>query len=374
MGGIYIHIPFCKQACYYCNFHFSTNLGNTAAMSAALCKDIILRQNYLLQREVGSIYFGGGTPSVLSIPELSAIMDTLRTTFVILPGAEITLECNPDDISADFLTALKSLGINRLSLGVQSFFEEDLKYMHRAHNAADAIESIQTIRACGFENFTIDLIYGSETTSDAMWAKNVEMVRELNIPHVSAYCMTIEEKTVFGTWLKQNKIKPVDEEKSTRQYAYLMDAMEEAGYHHYEISNFSKPGLEAVHNSNYWRGVPYLGIGPSAHSYNGKQRSWVQSNNAHYLKAIDEGFVPIESEQLSDTDQYNEYVMTRLRTSWGIDMAYLRSVFGEAAAAHFEEQSRSENIAPFLDREGSVWTLNRQGKFLADRIAASFFQ
>ena len=373
MAGIYVHIPFCKQACYYCNFHFSTQLGNRDQMVAAICKDIHLRHNYLEERNLATIYFGGGTPSLLSIPQLDQLISAIYRHFTPEKGAEITIECNPDDIQMDYLKGLQQLGINRISLGVQSFFDEDLQFMHRAHDAKLGISSLRLIREAGFDNVTVDLIYGSPTTSDEMWEKNLDMVIDAGIPHVSAYCMTIEENTVFGRWHKHRKMEAIDEEKASRQFYHMLSVLQQAGYRQYEISNFSQPGFEAVHNSNYWKGVPYLGLGPAAHSYNGVERSWCIANNALYMKAIEAEAPVIEKEVLSESDQLNEMIMTRLRTSWGLDKAEVENRFGKDLLKEFESNLRDPWILDHLDIEASLIRLNQKGKIMADRIAAGLF-
>jgi oxygen-independent coproporphyrinogen-3 oxidase len=373
MAGIYVHIPFCKQACYYCNFHFSTQLDNRDQMVAAICKDIQLRHNYLEERKLDSLYFGGGTPSLLSIGQLAQIMDALKRYFTIGHNAEITLECNPDDIDSSYLEGLKELGVNRLSLGVQSFFDTDLVFMHRAHNAKHALKSLDLIRHAGFQNVTLDLIYAAPTTTDEMWLHNLQKVVEAGVPHLSAYCLTIEENTVFGRWHKHQKMQAIDEERASSQFYVMVDMLAHAGYEQYEISNFAKPGYEAVHNGNYWKGKPYLGIGPAAHSYNGIERSWNVANNAKYLKAMANDDPAIETEVLSSADQCNEMIMTRLRTSWGLDMQTLEEKFGARLAEEVYAGLRDPWLADHVDIEGAVVRLNRRGKIMADRIAAYLF-
>ena len=373
MAGIYVHIPFCKQACYYCNFHFSTQLNNREAMVEAICKDIDLRHNYLSDRKLDTLYFGGGTPSLLSRSMLTTIFDRIYTHFEVVEGAEITFECNPDDISPDYLNDLSALGVNRLSLGIQSFFDADLQFMHRAHNGLDALESLQLIKNAGFNNYSLDLIYGSPTTTDEMWHYNVQRLVDAGVPHISAYCLTIEDNTVFGRWHKQKRMEAIDDEKASRQFYYLLDTLENAGYHAYEISNFAKPGFEAVHNSNYWRGVPYLGVGPSAHSYNGTQRNWCVANNSRYLKSIGEGIVDVQNEVLTIADLCNEMIMTRLRTSSGLDLEELTGRFGEDYTKVIMQGLETVEMKEHLIREGKRVKLSRSGKMMADRLAASLF-
>lgn len=373
MAGIYVHIPFCKQACYYCNFHFSTQLSNREAMVAAICKDIDLRHHYLTERRLSTLYFGGGTPSLLDKSLLTQIFQHIHTHFEIEDGAEVTFECNPDDINAAYLDELRQLGINRLSLGVQSFFDADLQFMHRAHKGANALESLKLIKSAGFDNYSLDLIYGSPTTTDEMWQYNVQSLIEAGVPHISAYCLTIEDQTVFGRWYKQKRLEAIDDEQASRQFYYLLDALEKAGYHAYEISNFAKPGYEAVHNSNYWSGKAYLGVGPSAHSYNGRERQWTVANNARYMKSVEEGCVEVQNELLTQADRCNEMIMTRLRTSRGLDLTELALQFGEAYAQEVEQGLQTQEMTDHTQREGNRVWLNRSGKMMADRLAASLF-
>lgn len=342
-------------------------------MVAAICKDIQLRHNYLEERKLDSLYFGGGTPSLLSIGQLAQIMDALKRYFTIGHNAEITLECNPDDIDSSYLEGLKELGVNRLSLGVQSFFDTDLVFMHRAHNAKHALKSLDLIRHAGFQNVTLDLIYAAPTTTDEMWLHNLQKVVEAGVPHLSAYCLTIEENTVFGRWHKHQKMQAIDEERASSQFYVMVDMLAHAGYEQYEISNFAKPGYEAVHNGNYWKGKPYLGIGPAAHSYNGIERSWNVANNAKYMKAMANDDPAIETEVLSSADQCNEMIMTRLRTSWGLDMQTLEEKFGARLAEEVYAGLRDPWLADHVDIEGAVVRLNRRGKIMADRIAAYLF-
>ncbi len=380
MSGIYIHIPFCKKACHYCNFHFSTNVSRQDQMVAAICKDIALRHNYLDGDEIESVYFGGGTPSLLTKANLTSIFHTLANHFKISSNAEITLECNPDDLSIQYLETLKTCGINRLSIGIQSFFEDDLVFMNRAHSAAEAEAAIGLSKEMGFDNITIDLIYGSPTTTMERWQSNVQKALAYGIPHISAYCLTIEEKTVFDHWVKTDKMKAPEDSMANDQFEYLIDTLTQNGYDHYEISNFGKPHKYAVHNSNYWRGKKYLGIGPSAHSYNGLERSWCIANNALYISALDTGASYIEKEDLSQTDKYNEYIMIGLRTMWGIDPGFIKENFGPTFYSHLLSSLKSEwlqdkVIVEINESAGSQSkvTLSRQGKFFADRIAAELF-
>jgi oxygen-independent coproporphyrinogen-3 oxidase len=376
MPGIYLHIPFCKQACHYCNFHFSTSLRQKGAMVEAIVHELEGQKDYLQGVPLSSIYFGGGTPSLLDAAELEQIFSKIYQLHSVQTDAEITLEANPDDLSLEKLQALRNSPVNRLSIGIQSFAEEDLRFMNRAHNAHEARTCIENALATGFDNLTLDLIYGTPTTSHEQWAKNLDTIFQYPIPHLSAYCLTVEPKTALDHFVRQGKASPVDEEHANAQFLYLMEATQAQGYEHYEISNFAKPGHYARHNSSYWLGEPYLGIGPSAHSFNGQSRQWNVANNAKYLKILNEGDSArladtglFELETLSPATRYNEYVMTGLRTIWGCDLQKIAPVF---------QPYFLENVQPFIDK-GQVLVQNHQyrlsasGKFMADYIAAQLF-
>ncbi|MCB0578171.1 MAG: radical SAM family heme chaperone HemW [Phaeodactylibacter sp.] len=377
MPGIYLHIPFCKQACHYCNFHFSTSLKYKAEMVEAMLRELRLRQDYLVDKELDSIYFGGGTPSLLTEGELMRFFEEIGKCFTLRPDAEITLEANPDDLTKEKIAALGRTPVNRLSIGIQSFFEEDLRFFNRAHNAREARACLEEALAAGFGNLTVDLIYGSPTTSDAHWEENMRIAFGYEIPHVSCYALTVEERTALFHFIKKGQAPPVEEEQAARQFDLLVAAMRGHGYIQYEISNFALPGHFAVHNASYWKGEPYLGLGPSAHSYNGESRQWNVANNASYLRAMHGppgGPLPafFEIEHLTPADRYNEYVMTGLRTIWGVGLDRLREM-GEGYERHF-----LECIRPFIEngqaeRAGEVFRLTDAGKFLADGIAAAAF-
>jgi len=372
MSGIYIHIPFCKKACHYCNFHFSTSLKLKEEMVAAICKEIAIRRDYLVDRDLKSIYFGGGTPSLLQEEDLASIFETLAKHFNWSTSAEITLEANPDDINPEKLLIFKKMGINRLSIGVQSFFDEDLLWMNRAHQATEALKSIKMAQDAGFSNITIDLIYGSPVTKMEMWESNIQQALRLEIPHISSYCLTVEEKTALFHQVKTGKTLAPDPEKSNDQFAMLMHTLTNAGYDHYEISNFGKPGHHAVHNTNYWKGAHYLGLGPSAHSYNGTSRSWNVAHNKKYIDALGTDVLPLETETLSDATRYNEYIMTGLRTMWGVGQADIRS-FGELYLNYFETMIQPEIVSGLVKTDNERYYLTREGKFFADRIAMDLF-
>ncbi len=372
MPGIYVHVPFCKRACHYCNFHFSTSMKLKEEMVRALCTELELRKDFLADQTVESIYFGGGTPSILTGDELGQILETIDRNYTVGPSPEITLEANPDDLTADKLKWLQRLNINRLSIGVQSFHDQDLKWMNRVHSADDAVRGIQLANDAGFENISIDLIYGLPTTTRAMWESNVEKAVALGIPHLSCYCLTVEPKTALAHFVKTGKVKIPDDEMVVEQFIFVMDYLERCGFQHYEISNFAKPGMHSKHNTSYWLGEKYLGIGPSAHSYDGERRYWNVSNNAQYVKAIGQGVLPNQSERLEPKDRYNEYVMTSLRTSWGCDLNKVRQLGDQ-----FYEYLIT-NVWPFVDRglvKSSLdrLTLTRKGKLLADYIEAELF-
>jgi len=373
LAGIYLHIPFCKQACHYCNFHFTTSLRHKDALVEALQKEIALRQAYLGERPVETIYFGGGTPSLLTEAETAALLNTLRTRFRVSDDAEITFETNPDDINPARLKSWKALGINRLSIGVQSFFEEELRWMNRAHSAAHARTCIEDSLAAGFDNFSIDLIYGSPLLSDERWQANVETAIGYGIPHLSCYALTVEERTPLHKQIGRKEKPDVDNEQQARQFLLLMHWLRHAGYEHYEVSNFARPGKRSRHNSSYWQARPYLGIGPSAHSFNGTCRSWNIANNSVYIREIGNGHLPEEREELTREQRLNEYLMIALRTMEGID---LHQVQAQATVGETENIRRRLNV--FL-REGLIrettngFALTNDGMLRADGLAAELF-
>jgi oxygen-independent coproporphyrinogen III oxidase len=374
MAGIYLHIPFCKQACHYCNFHFSTSLKGKNDFVAALLKEMTLRKDYIGGEQVETIYFGGGTPSLLEVPELSVIMESLARTFIIDPAAEITLEANPDDMNAARLRSWRTAGINRLSIGVQSFFGEDLQWMNRAHDAAQALEAVHTAQDQGFHNISIDLIYGGPTLPDDRWKYNVETAIGLGIPHLSCYALTVEPRTALDKMIRQHRKAEVDPEDQARQFLSLMDWTAAAGYEHYEISNFALPGKRSRHNSAYWQGKTYLGLGPSAHSYNGVSREWNIANNAQYMAAgrVGGSGVRGEIEILTPVQQLNEYIMISLRTIGGCDLAIVSQRFGSDAAIGLEKKAVRYVNEGTMTADGRL-VMTRAGKLLADGIAADLF-
>jgi len=372
MPGIYIHIPFCKKACTYCDFHFSTSLKYVDEMTDAICKEILLKKNRITD-QVGSIYFGGGTPSVLPAKNFEKIFDTITKNFSVASDAEITIEANPDDLNAMKIAELRKLPVNRFSIGIQSFFEEDLIWMNRAHNAAEAEDCIKRSQDSGFENLSIDLIYGYPLLTDSKWLSNLRKAIEFQTPHVSAYSLTVEPKTALASAIKKGQQPPVNDEQSAAQFITLIDQLKSGGFEHYEISNFSQPGKYAIHNTNYWRGIPYLGIGPSAHGFDGHIRYLNLANNALYLQHLQQSKLAETVEVLDEYDRFNEYIMTSLRTMWGTDLTKIAADFG----AHFLGDTLKA-VKPFIEKQ---WLLNRdehliltqEGKLFADYIASELF-
>jgi oxygen-independent coproporphyrinogen-3 oxidase len=372
MAGIYLHIPFCKKACNYCNFHFSTSVKKMPEMVDAILKEIDLRRSYITET-VETIYFGGGTPSLLPPAAIGQILEKLNLVFGIASNSEITLEANPDDISMEPLNGWRSAGINRLSIGVQSFFEKDLAWMNRAHNAGQAAASIEAALQYGFPNITIDLIYGSPGLSDENWLSNIERALQYQIPHISCYALTVEPKTALAKMIAVDQVENTDPDLQARQFLFLVNRLKQAGYEHYEISNFALPGFRSRHNSSYWQGKPYLGLGPSAHSFDGKSRQWNIANNAIYLQTIGSGNIPAESETLTETQQVNEYLMTSLRTIEGISIEKIKTSWGNGKAALLETAiSKHQQRGYVLNNDGRI-VLTDEGKFLADGIAADLF-
>lgn len=371
MAGIYLHIPFCKQACHYCDFHFSTTLKNKQRVVDAICKELVLRKDEL-KDEVKTIYFGGGTPSLLSENELSQIFKTIYENFSVLKNAEITLEANPDDLSEEKLFQLSKSPINRLSIGVQSFFEEDLKLMNRAHNASEAWESIQLSKQY-LSNISIDLIYGIPKMTNQRWLQNLEKAFALDVPHISCYALTVEPKTALKTFIEKGIVPPVEDEVAQEHHQLLVIETEKRGFVNYEFSNFGKSGFESQNNMAYWQGKPYLGVGPSAHSYNGKARSWNVANNSKYIKAIEAKTLPLEREILTKNDRYNEYVMTRLRTMWGIHLEEVEKLFGKKHLEYLLMQAQLHIKNDFLIMENNTLKVTKKGKFLSDGIASDLF-
>lgn len=371
MSGIYLHIPFCKQACHYCNFHFSTNLKRKEELIKSLCTELIIRKRELNQ-PLQTIYFGGGTPSLLSEQELKQIFNTIHKHYIVVEDAEITLEANPDDLSSNLIVQLHDSQINRLSIGVQSFFAEDLLLMNRAHSAKEALECIQLAKKY-FKNISIDLIYGIPGLTIDRWKENLEITLSLDIPHISCYALTVEPKTALKKFIEQGKVAPVNDEETRSHYELMIDTLENAGYINYEFSNFGKPGYFSQNNTGYWQGKPYLGIGPSAHSFDGNKRSWNISNNIKYIKSINNGNIPLAFEVLSVTDKYNEYIMTGLRTMWGVSLVKVENDFGKRYRDYLLEQVEKHVENQLLYFEDDILKITKKGKFLGDGIASDLF-
>lgn len=345
MAGIYIHIPFCKQACSYCDFHFSTKLSNKQTVLAAIEKELELRENYIGKELVETIYFGGGTPSLLNQSEIQAILKKVNDVYTVSKSAEISLEANPDDLTIEKLKELKKTSINRLSIGVQSFFEEDLQFMNRAHNAQEAVKSIRNAKEAGFTNISIDLIFGSQTTTNEMWQANLATFFELEVNHLSAYSLTIEEKTALAHQVVKGKVENVDDEKNYQQYLMLQKEIKNNGFEQYELSNYCKNEAYSKHNTSYWQNKKYLGVGPSAHSFNGVSRQWNVRNNTLYINAINGDKSFFEKENLSEIDRYHEYLITSLRTKWGVKRSRIENTFSEYIVTHFNQKIKTLNAS-----------------------------
>jgi oxygen-independent coproporphyrinogen III oxidase len=373
VAGIYIHIPFCRRACHYCNFHFSTSLKGKNDFLEALLKEVVLQEDYLSGSRVETIYFGGGTPSLLDGGELQSILSALHQHFDVMADAEVTLEANPDDITTEKLSHWKNAGVNRLSIGVQSFFEDDLRWMNRAHSAQQAKDSIKLSQDMGFSNLTIDLIYGTPTLTDKNWNTNMETAIDLGVPHLSCYALTVEEGTALEVMIKKNKVAATDTEVQARQFTQLMNRLQAEGYEHYEISNFALPGKRSRHNSSYWSGKKYLGLGPSAHSFNGVSRQWNVAGNALYVHALKRNELPFEKEELTDRQRFNEYIMTSLRTMEGLDLGFVIKHFGEEKVSLLQSESRKYMDTGKLLLSENHLQLTNEGKLFADGIAADLF-
>lgn len=364
MSGLYIHIPFCNSKCAYCGFYSIASLKRKEDFLTSLKQEITQRKDYLHGEKVETVYFGGGTPSILSIDELRSIFTQLHETFEIDPSAEVTLEANPDTLSLAYLESLRSLGVNRLSIGIQSFFDEDLKYLSRRHNAEHALQSIHWAKEAGFDNIGIDLIYGLPTSDADRWSQNLDRFFELDLPHLSAYALTLEPNSILTKQIEQGKVVPVNEDDAVRDYGILCQKMAQQGYLHYEISNFCKPGMHSRHNSNYWFGIPYAGFGPSAHSYDGVSRQW----NPSVIAKEDSTREMLTPEQI-----YDEYVMLHLRTMWGIDLKYIKREMGERFSAHCERQAQPLIDQGRLSQTREFLYLTDEQMLFADGIAEELF-
>ncbi|PKW28566.1 radical SAM family heme chaperone HemW [Flavobacterium lindanitolerans] len=372
MSGIYIHIPFCKQACHYCDFHFSTSMKKKEEMVQALVKEMQMRKSEFENEIVETIYFGGGTPSVLSDEELDFLIDAIYANFKVAENPEITLEANPDDLSDERIVELAGSRINRLSIGIQSFFENDLKMMNRAHNAEEAKKSLETATRY-FDNISIDLIYGIPGMTNEMWKQNIETALSFGIPHISSYALTVEPKTALKKLIQIGKVSEPKDEVAQEHFMILVEMLQQHGFIHYELSNFGKPDYFSKNNSAYWLGKKYIGIGPSAHSYDGISRSWNIANNPIYLKEIEAGKLPGEVEILTANDRYNEYIMTGLRTIWGVSLNRIQKEFGEEVLQYLQKQSEKFIADGLLAVEKNILKTTPKGKFLADGIASDLF-
>lgn len=379
MSGIYLHIPFCKQACHYCDFHFSTSMKKKEAMVLALAKEIKMRKREFENEVIETIYFGGGTPSVLKTTEIQFLIDAVYENYAVSENLEITLEANPDDLTSlsfrgkrNLFEEYKSIGINRLSIGIQSFFEDDLTMMNRAHNSLEAKKCLEEATKY-FDNISLDLIYGIPGMSNEKWKQNIETALSFGIPHISSYALTVEPKTALNKLIQTGKIAKPNDDLAQEHFSILVETLEANGFIHYELSNFGKENYFSKNNSAYWLGKKYIGIGPSAHSYDGISRSWNVSNNAIYLKALDENKLPNEIEILSKTDRYNEYIMTGLRTIWGVSLDRIASEFGNEYLDYLNKQSQKFLIDDLLSIENNILKPTTKGKFLTDGIASDLF-
>ena len=375
MAGIYIHIPFCKQACNYCDFHFSISLKNKDTFLNALLKEIELQKDYFSDSlQISTIYFGGGTPSLLSRSELMMIFNSINKHFNVAGNAEITLEANPDDLSKEKIIEFKQTPINRLSIGIQSFYDEDLKFMNRAHDSSEALNAVKFAQENGFDNISIDLIYGTPTLSHHKWRNNLQIAFALNIKHISSYCLTVEPKTVLAHQIKSGLSKNVNEQRSAEQFEILVEAMHSNNFIQYEISNFCTEGFYSKHNSNYWLKEHYLGLGPSAHSYNGTSRQWNISNNVLYIQSLEKGELNFEKEELTTMQHYNEYVLTSLRTIWGTDLNYIEEHFGKEFLNYCLIEANKYILTENIMAEENKLFLTDKGKLLADKISSDLFK
>lgn len=373
MSGIYIHIPFCKQACHYCDFHFSTSVHNRRQLVEALKIELTLQKSYLNDKPIKTIYLGGGTPSLLTREELSTMFDVIFKHYEIAPEAEITLEANPDDLTFEKLTDLKTLGINRLSIGIQSFNDTVLKFLNRAHNSELAFQSFKNARDTGFDNISVDLMYNIPGQDFTIWKQNIGRALALNPEHISSYSLTIEDKTAFGKWAAKKMLIQPNDDNSATELTFLVDELEKAGFQQYEVSNFAKPGYMSKHNSSYWRGDKYLGIGPSAHSFNGQTRQFNISNNAAYIQVISSGLIPATLETLSRDDKINDWILTTLRTSWGTDLKKLRQEYEYDLLKNHGSYIQRLIDHNFASLTNESLVLTKTGRLLADKIASDLF-
>lgn len=372
MAGIYIHIPFCKKACHYCNFHFSTQTQHIHSFVEALLNEIELRRDYI-NTPIQTIYFGGGTPSLLSAEQIRSIIEKLQLNFDLSNLQEFTLEANPDDININKLSEWNAIGINRLSIGIQSFQKESLAWMNRAHIVDQSHQAIQMAQEAGFNNISIDLIYGTPHYTKEHLLADLKIIEDYRIPHVSCYALTVEEKTALNSMIEKGKIENVKTEVQAEHFEIIVDYLNKIGFEHYEISNFAKPGNRSKHNSSYWKGIPYLGLGPSAHSFNGSSRQWNVANNALYMQSLEKRALPFEIELLDQVAQYNEYMMISLRCMEGFDLKHIESSFGKAYSEHTQNVIQILAQKDIFEQKSTSYCLKKSAKFLADGIASEFF-
>ena len=373
LASIYIHIPYCRQKCTYCNFHFRITQNDKEEMLESIKKEIKMRNSYLNNSKITSVYFGGGTPSILNKVEIKSIMNTIYNNFQLDINSEITLECNPDDLDKKKLLELKEIGINRLSIGIQSFDDADLKFMNRSHNSKEALNCIKLAKESGFDNITIDLIYGLPNQSNENWKKNLRQMLALEIQHFSAYSLTVEPKTKLKHLIDKKILKPLDDKVTVKHFDTLLEIAIKNNFIHYEISNFGKEGFFSKHNTAYWKNKHYLGIGPSAHSFNGSSRRWNVASNKQYIEKVKADGLYFEVEQLSNTQRYNEYIFTSLRTIWGVELDYINNRFGKDPLNYFKKQVITWQNQEKIKQQGNNYTLTKKGKLYADAIASDLF-
>jgi oxygen-independent coproporphyrinogen-3 oxidase len=368
MAGIYIHIPFCRQKCYYCDFYKTVNTSQSKRFLSVLKDEAKVRKNYILNEPVETIYFGGGTPSVLTAPELADLLRFFKNEFKVNSDAEITFEANPDDLNVDYLKGIKDAGVNRLSIGIQSFQNKHLEKMNRRHNSVQAIQAIEDAEKIGFANLSVDLIYGLPGLTESEWIESLNTVFRLPVQHLSAYHLTYHEGTPFYTWLKKGTLKELKEMESVRQFNILLDLASKNNYEQYEISNFAKNEMYSKHNTSYWMGKKYLGLGPSAHSFNGVSRRWNVSNVESYLKAFEKDTDYFEQEILSQKDKFNEHVLTRIRTKWGVSLEFINQSFGAEMKNYLLKQIEKYRQQETIILENGIVTLSKEGLFISDEI------
>jgi len=371
MAGVYIHIPFCRKKCFYCDFYKTTATGKKSLFLEALHHEVELRSDYLENEEAETVYFGGGTPSILSVEEIKAVLFRLKQTFSIISTAEITLEANPDDLNPVYFSALRQNGINRLSIGIQSFSDQDLKRMNRRHSTAQAIQSVNEAFRAGFSDISIDLIYGLPGQTADQWRENLAIATTLPVSHISAYHLTYHEGTLFHQWLRQGLLHELTEDESLAQFELLVRSMEKAGFEQYEISNFARNGAYSKHNSSYWSGKKYLGLGPSAHSFNGISRQWNADDIELYVNSVLSGKPAFESEILTPKDKLNDYLITGIRTKWGISVSHIQSVYGESTKEKIVRSVRTYLENGCLQLSGDQISLTKKGIMVSDQIMLS---